>query len=511
MKTKKEQDPSRREFVKKGAMAMAAFSIVPRHVLGKGFNAPSDTLYIATVGAGGKGESDISGFVGSGKAKMAFLCDVDSDRGGGSFKKYPEAKVYEDWRVLFDKESKNFDAVSVSTPDHTHAVVGTAAITLGKHTWIQKPLAHDIFEARTLAALAKKYKVVTQMGNQGSSNNGVRQMREWYEAGLVGDVTEVFCWTDRPDGWWPQGGLKWPTATDTPPATLNWDLWQSTAKGRPYPAPLNAKGDRVLPFNWRAWWNYGTGVVGDMGAHIMEAPMTVLGLGHVSTVHTSVSTPGQGYRNAEFPDVAPHSSHTTLTFPKSAKTSGPVKLHWMDGGIMPTRPDELDPSEAFVPDAAGGGGMLFIGTKGKMMAGVYSSGARLLPASRMDETVNIPVKYERVPQGANGHYAQWVLAYLAGYGKMETSSPFEKAALVTENMLVANLAIRGFNVPKAVVATTASATPAPAGGGRQGRITYPVRGITMVWDAENMKVTNVDEVNQFVKREYREGWKLSGI
>ncbi len=508
MKAKNEQNSSRREFVKKGAMAAAAFSIVPRHVLGKGFNAPSDTLYVAGVGAGGKGQSDISGFVGSGKAKVQFLCDVDSVRGGATFKQYPDAKVYQDWRELFDKESKNFDAVSVSTPDHTHAVVGTAAITLGKHTWIQKPLAHDIFEARTLAALAKKHKVVTQMGNQGSSNNGVRQMREWYEAGLVGDVTEVYCWTDRPDGWWPQGGLKFPGPSDTPPpSTLNWDLWQGTAKAKPYPAPINAQGARILPFNWRAWWDYGTGVVGDMGAHIMEAPMTVLGLGHVAEVHTSVSTPGQGFRNAEFPDVAPHSSHTTLTFPKTAKTSGPVKLHWMDGGIMPPRPDELGPTEAFVPDAAGGGGMLFIGTKGKMMAGVYSSGARLLPVSRMDETVNIPVKYERVPQGANGHYAQWVLACLAGYGKMETSSPFEKAALVTENMLVANLAIRGFNVPR-VVAATASVAGSPA---RPPRTIYPVRGITLQWDSQNMKVTNVDEVNQFVKREYREGWKLSGI
>lgn len=519
MKAKKEKklsQTSRREFVKKSAIALAAFTIVPRFVLGKGYIAPSDTLYIAAVGVGGKGESDIGGFIGSGKAKVSFLCDVDQLRGKNSFTKYPEAKQYADWRELFDKESKNFDAVSVSTPDHNHAAIGSAAITLGKHIWIQKPLTHDIYEARVLADLAKKYKVVSQMGNQGSSNDGVRQMREWYEAGVIGDVTEVYCWTDRPGGatsaWWPQGGIKWPSTVETPPSTFNWDLWQGTAKAKPYPGVINENGARVHPFNWRAWWDYGTGVVGDMGAHIMEGPMTVLGLGPVSEVQTSLAVPGQGTFNQDYPDTAPSASHTVLTFPKTGSMKESVKLHWMDGGIMPTRPDELDPSELFTPDRNGGGGMLFHGTKGKMMAYVYSSNARLLPVSRMDE-VNVPVKYARVPKGADGHYAQWVEACLAGYGKMETSSPFEKAALVTENMLVANLAIRGYNVGK-VVEPTAEAIAAAVAANRRApaaRTVYPVRGINLIWDSANMKVTNVDEVNQFVKREYREGWKLSGI
>jgi hypothetical protein len=178
-----------------------------------------------------------------------------------------------------------------------------------------------------------------------------------------------------------------------------------------------------------------------------------------------------------------------MIFPKSEKTSGPVKIHWMDGGIMPPRPDELDPSESFIPEANSGGGMIFMGTKGKMMAGCYSDRARLLPVSRMDE-VTVPQKYKRVPNGANGHYAQWVEACLAGYGNMEVSSPFEVAALVTENMLVANLAIRGYNIPREVAATD----------NRKAHTIYPSRGINMQWDAANMKVTNVDEINQYVKR-----------
>lgn len=493
-KVKNSSNTSRREFVKSSAIALAGFTIVPRHVLGRGFRAPSDTLYIAAVGAGGKGESDISGFVGSGKAKMSFLCDVDQNRASKAFSLYPNAKRYVDWREMFDKEHKKFDAVSISTPDHTHAVVGSAAMVLGKHTWIQKPLAHDVYEVRVLAELAKRYKVVTQMGNQGASNDGVRQMREWFDAGIIGDVSEIYTWTNRPV--WPQGNMNWPTKTATPPSTLNWDLWQGTAPAKPYPAPGSEGGADVVPFNWRGWWEYGTGVLGDMGAHILEAPMSVLGLQHVTEVQTSSA--GSGY----FPETGPAANYSIMTFPKTPKTKGPVKVHWMDGGIQPPRPEELDPAERF---GGGDGGMLFIGTKGKMMAGCYSANARLLPVSRMDE-VTVPQTYKRVPDGANGHYAQWVEACLAGYGKMETSSPFDKAALLSEAMLMCNMAIRGHNL-----FTEIPAPESGAGAGRGPRRIYPTRGINLLWDAANMKVTNVDEVNQYVKRNYRAPWKLSGV
>ncbi|MDB5116662.1 MAG: oxidoreductase, partial [Mucilaginibacter sp.] len=400
---------SRRDFVKQGALAAAAFTIVPRFVLGKGYRAPSDTLYIATIGIGGKGKDDLSHFSKTGKAKIAFLCDVDQVYAGPVFKTYPDAKPYVDYRQLFEKEHKNFDAVSVSTPDNTHALIASAAMQLGKHIWVQKPLTHDIYEARTLAILAKKYKVVSQMGNQGSSADGVRQMREWYEAGLIGDVQTVYTWTNRPV--WPQGGMKWPEKTATPPSTLDWNLWQGPAKEKPYPYDnVSDGGMKLLPFNWRGWWDYGTGVIGDMGAHILEAPMTVLGLGHVSEVQSTQSQPGRGFRSEEFPDNCPSASYSVLTFPKTERTSGPVKIHWMDGGFMPPRPEELEPTDMFLADAEGGGGMVFVGTKGKMMAGCYAGRARLLPVSRMDEVVNIPQKYARVENGTEGHYNQWIEA-----------------------------------------------------------------------------------------------------
>ena len=193
----KTSQTSRRDFIKNTAIASAGFFIVPRFVLGgKGYIAPSDRLIIAGIGVGGKGESDIMNFFKSGKSEIAFLCDVDDRRAANSVKAFPKAKYFKDWRQLFDKESKNFDAVSVSTPDHNHAVQTLAAMQLGKHVYVQKPLTHDIYEARVLTQAAQKYKVVTQMGNQGASGDGVRQMMEWYDAKVIGNVHTVYCWTD---------------------------------------------------------------------------------------------------------------------------------------------------------------------------------------------------------------------------------------------------------------------------------------------------------------------------
>jgi len=253
-----------------------------------------------------------------------------------------------------------------------------------------------------------------------------------------------------------------------------------------------------LPFNWRGWWDYGTGVLGDMGAHILHGPMKVLGLQYVSSVQTSIAGGGSL-------ETGPSSNYTIMTFPKTPKTSGPVRVHWMDGGIIPPRPVELDPSE---PCGQGDGGMLCIGTKGKMTPGCYALRARLLPVSKMDD-LNVPQKLPRVKGSTDGHYAQWVEACLAGYGNMQTSSPFEEAGLLTEAMLMCNLAIRGVYAPKAA---EAASDPTGAGGGRRrGGQQMPARYINLEYDAANMKVTNVPEVNQFVKREYRDGWKLSGI
>ena len=475
-------DNSRRNFLKNTALTAAGFMIVPRHVLGgKGFLAPSDKLTIAGIGAGGKGESDIANFYKSGKADIAFLCDVDDRRAATTVKNFPKAKYYKDWRELIDKESKNFDAVSVSTPDHTHAVAAIAAMQLGKHVYVQKPLAHDVFEARALTDAAKRYKVVTQMGNQGSSGDGVRQLMEWYDADTIGDVHTVYCWTDRPV--WPQG-IPWPSTAAPVPQGLSWDLWLGTAPYKDYI-------EKLVPFNWRGWWDYGTGALGDMGCHIVEPAFRVLDLKYINSVQASVgSVYVDEFKRGYFPESCPPSSHVTIKFPKTNKTKGPVELHWMDGGIQPKRPEELGPNDVF---GDGGNGVLFIGTKGKMMCGTYGADPKLLPLSRNTE-VSVPKKIARVPGGDNGHYAQWVEGAIAGYGKKELSSPFEIAGPLTEALLMANLAIRGYDIRK------------PGGNGN--RNSFPGRYIELLWDNKNMKVTNFDDVNQFVKRDYRTGYSL---
>jgi len=480
MKTEQENKntSNRRDFIKTTAIAAAAFMIVPRHVLGgPGYLAPSDRLLVAGIGVGGKGQSDLSMFYKSGKADIAFLCDVDDRRAANSVKAFPKAKYYKDWREMLDKEHKHFDAVSVSTPDHNHAIQALAAMQLGKHVYVQKPLTHDIYEARILTAAAKKYKVVTQMGNQGASNDGPRQMKEWYEAGLIGDVHTVYAWTDRPV--WPQG-IPWPSKKAEIPKELDWNLWLGTAPEKDFV-------DKLVPFNWRGWWDYGTGALGDMGCHLIEAPFSVLNLKYAKEVQASVgSVYVDEFKRGYFPESCPPSSHVTLKFPKTEKTLGDVTLHWMDGGIQPERPEELEADETF---GDGGNGTLFIGTKGKMMSETYSANPKLLPLSK-NKDIKVAPKYARVPDGANGHYKQWVEAAIAGYGKQEVSSPFEIAGPLTEALLMANLAIRSFDIKKTV----------------NGKTTYPGRYTKMLWDNDNMKVTNFDEANQFVKREYRKGW-----
>jgi len=472
---------SRRKFIRNTATAFAGLYIVPRHVMGKGFLAPSDKLTIASIGAGGKGNDDINHFYKSGKANIAYLCDVDDRQSVASRKLLPNAKYYKDYREMLDKEAKFIDAVSVSTPDHTHAVAAMAAMQLGKHVYVQKPMTHDIYEARKLTEAARRYKVVTQMGNQGASGDGVRQLLDWYRAGLIGDVTEVYCYTDRPI--WPQGVLK-PTTSSPIPPELNFDLWLSTAPQKDY-------FDALLPFNWRGWWDYGTGALGDMGCHIIAPPFQVLELGYPISAECSVATKYITNWNRQYaPDSGPIASHTTLEFEQKGGKPN-MKLHWMDGGIQPTRPDELGPNEQM---GDGGNGVIFIGTKGKMMCGTYGVNPQLLPTSKTKEA-NVPQTIDRVPGSAEGHYKAWVEAGIAGFGSKEAnslSSRFDIAGPLTETVLMGNLAIRSADIQKI--------------NGK--RTDYPGRNIKLVWDGPNMKITNFDDANQFVKRTYRDGWSL---
>jgi predicted dehydrogenase len=475
---------SRRNFIKGSALALAGFTIVPRHVLGgPGFIAPSDRLRVASIGVGGMGGSDVAGIFRSGKVDMIALCDVDDTRAKKSREAHPKAKYYKDFRTMLEKEENNIDAVSVSTPDHMHAVQAMMAMKMGKHVYVQKPMAHDIYEARMLTEAAEKYKVVTQMGNQGSSGDGVRQMVEWYDAGVIGEATKVYSWTDRPV--WPQG-IQWPTTPVNPPADLDWDLWLGTAPYKDYVGNL-------VPFNWRGWWDYGTGALGDMACHIMEPPFRVLGLGYPKSAECSVGSVYVGeFTRGYFPESCPPSSHITLRFDRPGKPD--LEFHWMDGGIQPTRPEELEANEMM---GDGGNGVIIEGTKGKMMCSTYGANPKLLPTKRTNE-VSVPQTLYRVPEGDRGHYNNWVEACIGGYGSEEfkkLSSPFSIAGPLTETVLMGNLAIRSYDYRVARE-------------GANNQFDYPGRGIKLLWDGEGMKITNFEPANQFVKRNYRGDYSL---
>ncbi|HEV8270725.1 MAG TPA: Gfo/Idh/MocA family oxidoreductase [Chitinophagaceae bacterium] len=468
---------SRRKFLKNSAVAGAGFFIVPRHVIGRGFIAPSDKLRIAGIGAGGKGQSDLSEFSKSPNVNIVALCDVDDRQSVKSRTSFPKANYYKDFREMLDKEKNNIDACSISTPDHTHAVATIAAMQLGKHVYTQKPLTHDIYEARMLTQAAKKYKVVTQMGNQGGSGDGVRKAKEIFDAGLIGDVQTAHAWTNRPV--WPQG-IPTPTGQFEVPKELDWDLWQGTAKAIPY-------NPAYLPFNWRGWWAYGTGALGDMACHIMDPIYRILPILYPDSVECSVATIwSKMWDDKQNADACPPSSIIHLNYPRT-DGKGNIKVSWHDGGLLPERPDELLPEEAF---GNWDGGVLLVGTKGKLLLDCYGENPRLLPTKLMQETKLPAETIKRVPEG---HYLQWVNACMAGYGNAKTSSSFDYAGPFTESILIGNLALRSFLMQN------------PNGKGWNDKWLGRKK---LLWDAKNMKITNFDEANQFVKREYRQGWTL---
>jgi predicted dehydrogenase len=475
MKTKNNKTGlSRRKFLGQAGTALSAFYIVPRFTLGgTGYIAPSDTVYIAGIGVGGKGTSDLTGFAKNKHAKVILLCDVDDRMTKASRDNFPEAKFYSDFREMLDKESANIDAVSVSTPDHTHAVAAMAAIQRGKHVYVQKPLTYSIQEARALAEAARRYKVVTQMGNQYASADHVRTAKEIVDAGKIGDVFRVQTWTNRPV--WPQG-VPTPTGKHDIPKELNWDLWLG-------PAQFTEYNPAYLPFNWRGWWNFGTGALGDMACHIMDAAFRILPIDFPTEVECSTTTEWEGFfKEADYRDSCPASSIIHLKFPRT-DGKGDIKFTWMDGGLLPERPEELKADEN-VGDRDGG--YIFEGTKGKLM-GNYNTAPVLLPTARMKAETMPKPSIARIPGAEAGHYTQWVDACMAGYGKMTLSSPFDYAGPMTEAILMGNLALRCYAM--------------------KGKDEYPGRK-KLLWDAKNMKITNFDEANAFVGRKFREGWSM---
>lgn len=490
---------SRRRFVRDTSLGLAGFFIVPRHVLGgKGYTAPSDKLYMACIGCGDEAYADISVFARAPKknAVIAYLCDVDDRLATPTRKEFPKAMFYYDWRELFEKEHDHFDAVMVTIPDHNHAIVGLNAMKLHKHLYIQKPMTHDIYEARILTEAAKKYKVVTQMGNQLASADGVRTLKEWFDADLIGDIQKIYNWTNRPI--WPQG-IPWPDNHPAIPKALNWDLWLGTAQQTQYV-------DNLVPQKWRGWWEFGTGALGDMGCHLMGPSFKLLGLGYPTKITCDVSRVYSGWgEEAYYPKSIPPSSKIRFIF--NSKDGREIEFYWYDGGMIPPRPKELSPDINMNTLLFSGyfGATLFIGSRGTIACGEGGLSPKLLPLS-LNKDLNIPQTYPRVQGGADGHYWQWVDAAIAGYGndyegnaalpvlgkeKAFVDSPIvDYAGPLTETVLMGNLMLRSFGIRNKV------------GNGYE----YPGRYIEYLWDGPNMKITNFEPANQFVKREYRQGW-----
>ncbi len=440
---------SRRDFMGGVAAAAMTFTVVPGQVLAQ---PPSEKVNVAAIGAGGMGAGNTRACAAAG-ANIVALCDVDWQKGEEGFKRFPEAKKYKDFRKMLDNE-KSIDAVIVATPDHFHTVAAMAAMRRGKHVYVQKPLTRLVSEARALTEAARKYKVVTQMGNQGHSGNGVRDICEWIWAGVIGEVREVHAWTNRPV--WPQG-IDRPKGEDPVPDTLDWDLWIGPAPMRPY-----VKGV-YNPFSWRGWWDFGGGALADMACHVLDPVFWALKLKYPVSVEASC-TP---VNNETFPLA----SIVHYEFP--AREDMPaVKVHWYDGGLKPERPEALEINRPLNQESSN---VLFIGSKGVLRCGEYGGGPQLLPYERMREFSRNkpPQTLERIK---TSHEGNWLEACKTG-GK--ATSNFDYSGPFTEMVTMGNLAIRPENVGK-----------------------------KLLWDGENMRVTNDDKANEYVQMHYREGWSL---
>ena len=441
---------SRRDFLGNAA-TVAAFTIVPRHVLGGPRHIPpSEKLNIAGIGVGGQGAGDLGNLSSQ---NIVALCDVDFRHAEGTFKRYPNARQYRDFRKMLDKEDKNIDAVVVATPDHIHAPASMAAIKRGKHVYCEKPLTHSVYEARRVAEAAREHKVATQMGNQGQASPQTRLMCEMVWDGAIGPVREVHVWTDRPNKglnavYWPQG-VDRPKERPAVPKTLDWDLWLGPAPKRPYhPA--------YVPFKWRGWWDFGTGAMGDIGCHALDPIFRALKLGAPTSV--------EGISTLVNTETYPLSSKIHYEFPARGDMP-PVKVVWYDGGMRPPRPEELEDGRQ-----VGSNGKLFIGDKGKMLS------ERIIPESKMKEYGKPPEMIPRSP----GHYIEWIEACKGG---KPAGSNFDHAGPLAEAVLLGNVALRP-------------------------ELKEKMNRTKLLWDGPNLKITNVPEANKFLHREYREGWSL---
>lgn len=439
------QPINRRKFLAAGSAA-AAVTIVPRHVLGgQGQNPPSAKLNVAGIGIGGMGAGDIRQAAGE---NVVALCDVDQRALDRQAKLYPKAKLYTDYRRMLETQ-KDIDAVMVATPDHNHAIISIMAMKLGKHVYCEKPLTHSVYEARQMAKVARECKVATQMGNQGQASEAARLLCETIWSGAIGTVREVHAGSNRYPPISPRA-IRRPTETPPVPASLNWDLWLGPAPQRPYHPSYH-------PFSWRSWWDFGTGVLGDIGCHQLSAVFKALRLGHPAWVEACSSNHQVPLEIAN--ETAPVSSITRWFFP-AEKERAPVTVTWWDGGLKPPRPDELEPDRPF----AEGDWLLIVGDKGKMY------GPRIIPEARAKEIGAPPKVLTRSP----GHYKEWIDACKGGTAG--GSNFIDHAAHLTEVVLLGNIALRTKE--------------------------------KLIWDGPNLRVTNSKAANQLINPPYRSGWSL---
>ena len=490
MKKKSSIQKSRRKFIKDTSVMAGTFFIVPSHTIAPGHIRPSDKLNIAAIGAGGKGYSDIRNAYQEGANNVVALCDVDTNMARRSVEAFPSAAFYKDFRVMLEEMKDTIDAVTISTPDHTHAVAAKVAMDLGMHVYVQKPLTHNIYEARQLTLGARENKIVSQMGNQGASHPAQQQMIQWFNEGLIGNVSEVYVWTNRPV--WPQGI---PVPSDLPdmPSHLSkedWDLFIGPANMVDY-HPL------YHPFKWRGWWNFGTGALGDMGCHLIDIPFRLLKMGYPKEVECSV---GQVFTRdwvpEYIPDGCPPSSSVQIKFDATSNNPVPITFNWSDGGIRPFHP-ELIPADEHIGEPGSANGVMMIGEHGIIMCGTYGTNPQLYlntgEKRGMPEDFDSGNPYVTLPE--SGHQVAWTEACKAGFGSPEhlaLTSSFDYSGPLTETVLMGNLAIRSY---------TTSSTAEGVRKSFEGRK-------KLIWDGEKMEVTNYAAANEFVSRPYRDGWKL---
>ncbi|MDQ5980827.1 MAG: hypothetical protein QG602_3805 [Verrucomicrobiota bacterium] len=433
---------TRRDFIKTSTLASAALAF-PAIVRGQNLN---NKLNIALCGVGGRGWDAVQGLKSE---NFVAFCDVDDARATRTYEEFPNVPRFRDYRKMLEKMGSQIDAVTVSTPDHMHFPIAMAALSLGKHVFVEKPLTHTVAEARQLDKLAREKKVATQMGNQGHANEGMRLIKEWHQAGILGEVRELHSWTDRPI--WPQGVGAPDHSKMMPvvPATLDWDLWLGVAAMREYdPA--------YVPFAWRGYWDFGTGALGDMGCHIMDGSYWALELTQPTRVEAI---------SARQTDLSPPTaSVVTYHFPVRGKLSA-LKWTWYDGGLMPLLPPDLEATRKLEPN-----GTLIVGSKATVFADTYYASVRIIPeVKRRELAPSLPAK--TLPRIQGGHFAEWVGACKGG---TPAGSNFEYAAQLTEAVLLSNIAVRARR---------------------------PIE-----WDSATMQVTNLPEANQYVTKPYRPGF-----